>query len=216
LSGQIRVSRLVPERLRKSCYPPEHPRQLLAQELPDAPLGPASLQQPPARLLARRNSGVRNEAGQVVEITDTPVTDAPDLGAQSHAVLAPPTGSPAPIRSARPSAWTTSTTCPAAKPATCGCSGRFEGEVGYVSQLVLRAPAERLQTFASAPARGLYSSLPSGILTSGGEAKRDTSRALTEDQARRSEAVLVLEPGTGLAGKLKTARKGAGDFIVRS
>ena len=32
---------------------------------------------------------------------------------------------------------------------------------------------------------------------------------------RRSKAVLVLEPGTGLAGKLKTARKGVGDFTVK-
>ena len=31
---------------------------------------------------------------------------------------------------------------------------------------------------------------------------------------RASKAVLVLEPGTGLAGKLKTARKGVGDFTV--
>jgi glutamate carboxypeptidase len=44
------------------------------------------------------------------------------------------------------------------------------------------------------------------------EAGSDSSRALTEDQARRSEAVLVLEPGTGLAGKLKTARKGVGVY----
>src|SRR6185369_1749723 len=34
-----------------------------------------------------------------------------------------------------------------------------------------------------------------------------TSRALTEETARQSDAVLVLEPGTGLDGKLKTARK---------
>jgi glutamate carboxypeptidase len=40
------------------------------------------------------------------------------------------------------------------------------------------------------------------------------SRALTEKNASRSRAVLVLEPGTGLAGKLKTARKGVGDFTV--
>jgi len=44
------------------------------------------------------------------------------------------------------------------------------------------------------------------------EVGSDSSRALTEDQARRSEAVLVLEPGTGLAGKLKTARKGVGVY----
>ena len=40
------------------------------------------------------------------------------------------------------------------------------------------------------------------------------SRALTEDAARQSAAVLVLEPGTGLDGKLKTARKGVGDYTI--
>jgi len=40
------------------------------------------------------------------------------------------------------------------------------------------------------------------------------SRALTEKNAAASKAVLVLEPGTGLTGKLKTARKGVGDFHV--
>ena len=40
------------------------------------------------------------------------------------------------------------------------------------------------------------------------------SRQLTEANARRSRAVLVLEPGTGLDGKLKTARKGVGEYIV--
>ena len=44
------------------------------------------------------------------------------------------------------------------------------------------------------------------------EVGSDSSRALTESEARRSEAVLVLEPGTGLAGKLKTARKGVGVY----
>lgn len=43
----------------------------------------------------------------------------------------------------------------------------------------------------------------------------DGSRAHTEKQARGAEAVLVLEPGTGLEGKLKTARKGVGDYFVR-
>ena len=40
------------------------------------------------------------------------------------------------------------------------------------------------------------------------------SRALTEKNAKTSEAVLVLEPGTGLSGKLKTERKGVGDYRV--
>ncbi|HEY7334756.1 MAG TPA: M20 family metallopeptidase [Bryobacteraceae bacterium] len=39
-----------------------------------------------------------------------------------------------------------------------------------------------------------------------------SSRHLTEDAARQSAAVLVLEPGTGLEGKLKTARKGVGGY----
>ncbi|MEZ5402997.1 MAG: M20 family metallopeptidase [Bryobacteraceae bacterium] len=41
-----------------------------------------------------------------------------------------------------------------------------------------------------------------------------SSRALTEENARASKAVLVLEPGTGLSGKLKTARKGVGGMRV--
>lgn len=47
------------------------------------------------------------------------------------------------------------------------------------------------------------------------EVGSDDSRALTEEQARKSAAVLVLEPGTGLTGKLKTARKGVGDYTVK-
>lgn len=39
-----------------------------------------------------------------------------------------------------------------------------------------------------------------------------SSRALTEKNAPGCEAVLVLEPGTGLTGKLKTARKGIGRY----
>ncbi len=46
------------------------------------------------------------------------------------------------------------------------------------------------------------------------EVGSDSSRALTEDAARSSLAVLVLEPGTGLEGKLKTARKGVGDYTL--
>jgi hypothetical protein len=40
------------------------------------------------------------------------------------------------------------------------------------------------------------------------------SRAQTEALARQACAVLVLEPGTGLEGKLKTARKGVGMYTV--
>jgi glutamate carboxypeptidase len=46
------------------------------------------------------------------------------------------------------------------------------------------------------------------------EVGSESSRPLTEKNARRSKAVLVLEPATGLEGKLKTARKGVGDYTV--
>jgi len=58
MSVQRRVSRFVPERLRRS-YIPEHPRQVLAQELPDEPRGPSAPRNPrradlPAELRAKR------------------------------------------------------------------------------------------------------------------------------------------------------------------
>jgi len=46
------------------------------------------------------------------------------------------------------------------------------------------------------------------------EVGSESSRALTERNARRSTAVLVLEPASGLDGRLKTARKGVGDYTV--
>jgi len=46
------------------------------------------------------------------------------------------------------------------------------------------------------------------------ETGSETSRAWTEEAARQSRFVLVLEPGTGLEGKLKTARKGVGAYTV--
>jgi glutamate carboxypeptidase len=46
------------------------------------------------------------------------------------------------------------------------------------------------------------------------ETGSDSSRPLTEEQARRSAAVLVIEPGEGPEGKLKTARKGVGQYTI--
>jgi len=51
-------------------------------------------------------------------------------------------------------------------------------------------------------------------LNSDEEVGSEASRPHTEKNAARSKAVLVLEPGTGLTGKLKTARKGVGGFKV--
>ena len=71
--------------------------------------------------------------------------------------------------------------------------------------------------FAARALRELDLSVPSRVLlqlNSDEEVGSVSSRALTEENARRSHAVLVLEPGTGLEGRLKTARKGVGAFTV--
>lgn len=52
------------------------------------------------------------------------------------------------------------------------------------------------------------------LLNSDEEVGSESSRSLTERTARASKAVFVLEPGTGLEGKLKTARKGVGGYTV--
>ncbi len=54
------------------------------------------------------------------------------------------------------------------------------------------------------------------LVVSDEEIGSPSSRPLTEALARESECVLVLEPGTGLSGKLKTARKGVGRYVVRA
>jgi glutamate carboxypeptidase len=52
------------------------------------------------------------------------------------------------------------------------------------------------------------------LINSDEEVGSNSSRTLTQETARRAKAVLVLEPGTGLEGKLKTARKGVGDYTI--
>jgi len=46
------------------------------------------------------------------------------------------------------------------------------------------------------------------------EVGSETSRQFTEQAARQSAVALLVEPGTGLKGKLKTARKGVGHYTV--
>jgi glutamate carboxypeptidase len=48
------------------------------------------------------------------------------------------------------------------------------------------------------------------LWTTDEEIGSETSRATIEREARRSDAVLVLEPASGLEGRLKTTRKGVG------
>ncbi len=52
------------------------------------------------------------------------------------------------------------------------------------------------------------------LLVTDEEVGSESSRAITESVARKSEAVLVLEPAQGPRGALKTARKGVGNYTV--
>jgi glutamate carboxypeptidase len=53
-----------------------------------------------------------------------------------------------------------------------------------------------------------------GLFTSDEEIGSGTSRRILEREARRSDAVLVLEPAQGSGGRLKTARKGVGEAEI--
>lgn len=53
------------------------------------------------------------------------------------------------------------------------------------------------------------------LLVSDEEAGSDSSRAITESLAKKSAAVLVLEPSYGPQGAVKSARKGVGEYLVK-
>jgi glutamate carboxypeptidase len=53
------------------------------------------------------------------------------------------------------------------------------------------------------------------LLVSDEEVGSDSSREITESLAKKSAAVLVLEPSYGLKGAVKTARKGVGEYQVK-
>ncbi|MFZ1146538.1 MAG: M20 family metallopeptidase [Bryobacteraceae bacterium] len=93
---------------------------------------------------------------------------------------------------------------------------RFRGRLWGPGVLDMKAGIAFF-VFAARALRELDLPVPSRVLlqlNSDEEVGSGSSRALTEENARRSHAVLVLEPGTGLEGKLKTARKGVGAFTV--
>src|SRR5260370_29197353 len=48
-----------------------------------------------------------------------------------------------------------------------------------------------------------------------GEGGGEFPRRITESLARKSEAVLVMEPAYGIKGAVKTARKGVGEYTIR-
>ena len=53
------------------------------------------------------------------------------------------------------------------------------------------------------------------LLVSDEEVGSDSSRPITESLARKSAAVLVLEPAYGAKGAVKTARKGVGEYTIK-
>ena len=53
------------------------------------------------------------------------------------------------------------------------------------------------------------------LLVSDEEVGSDSSRHITESVAKRSQAVLVLEPSYGLHGAVKTARKGVAEYTLK-
>ena len=84
--------------------------------------------------------------------------------------------------------------------------GTLDMKAGLVIAL---AAVDALRAAGRAPRRRLVC-----LWTPDEEIGSKSSRAAIEREARRSIAVLVLEPGAGPHGKLKTARKGVGEFIL--
>ena len=84
--------------------------------------------------------------------------------------------------------------------------GTLDMKAGLVIAL---AAVDALRALRLSPRRRLVF-----LWTPDEEIGSEVSRVAIEREARRSTAVLVLEPGTGTSGKLKTARKGVGEFVV--
>jgi glutamate carboxypeptidase len=74
-----------------------------------------------------------------------------------------------------------------------------------------------LMLFAIEALQAWHGQLPRPVtvfLVSDEEVGSSSSRKITEGLARKSAAVLVLEPAAGLRGAVKTARKGVGDYTL--
>jgi glutamate carboxypeptidase len=74
-----------------------------------------------------------------------------------------------------------------------------------------------LMLFAIEALQAWHGRLPRPVtvfLVSDEEVGSTSSRKITEHLARKSAAVLVLEPAAGLRGAVKTARKGVGDYTL--
>src|SRR5579859_3984746 len=75
-----------------------------------------------------------------------------------------------------------------------------------------------LMFYAIEALKAWHSGLPRPVtvfLVSDEEVGSSSSRKITEALARKSAAVLVLEPAAGLRGAVKTARKGVGEYLLK-
>ena len=84
--------------------------------------------------------------------------------------------------------------------------GTFDMKSGLVIALFA---ADALRRAGLRPSRRLVF-----LWTSDEEIGSESSRAIIEREARRSDAALVLEPADGPQGNLKTARKGVGEVVL--
>ena len=72
-----------------------------------------------------------------------------------------------------------------------------------------------LHAIAALQAWGELSRPITVLLVSDEEVGSDSSRHITEELAKKSQAVLVVEPSYGLHGAVKTARKGVGEYALK-
>jgi glutamate carboxypeptidase len=95
--------------------------------------------------------------------------------------------------------------------------GVFDMKAGIVQALFAFRALQELQAASASSSQSKLRKRVVFLWTSDEEIGSGTSRKLLEAEARRSEAVFVLEPAFGARGLLKTSRKGVGEveLIVR-